>query len=374
MLWGPVDEASDGSWVFTMCTRETMQWYGYSLANGAQLWGPTAPMTTWDFYTGISGGITTISSAYGNLYAAGYGGILYCYDLKSGDLLWTYGNGGASNSTYSGFATPYGDYPIQFNAIADGMVFLSTSEHSPNSPYYEGALERCINATTGQEIWTLDGATHSSEAAVADGVLTYLNLYDMQIYSIGQGSSETSVETPLAGIAQGQSLEIQGTVMDTSAGTKQTEQAADFPQGVPCVSDASESAWMEYVYMQKPIPTNVTGVPVSIDVIDPNGNYIHLGTATTDSSGLYNFQVNPNMLSAGAGTYKVIATFAGTNSYWPSYAESTFVVDTAAATTPAPTATPTSVANTYFMPAITAIIVLIIVGFVLLFLALRKRP
>ncbi len=41
-------------------------------------------------------------------------------------------------------------------------------------------------------------------------------------------------------------------MVDISAGTKQAEQAARFPNGVPVVADESMSAWMEYVYMQKP--------------------------------------------------------------------------------------------------------------------------
>ncbi len=47
------------------------------------------------------------------------------------------------------------DYPIFISTIADGKVYLDTTEHSPNSPLYKGALFRCINATTGAEIWTL---------------------------------------------------------------------------------------------------------------------------------------------------------------------------------------------------------------------------
>ena len=83
--------------------------------------------------------------------------------------------------------------------------------------------------------------------------------------------------------------------MDISAGTKQNEQAADFPNGVPCVSDASQSAWMEYVYMQKPEPTNVTGVPVTLSVIDSNGNYRPIGTATSDSSGMFTYTWAPDI-------------------------------------------------------------------------------
>ena len=49
------------------------------------------------------------------------------------------------------------------------------------------------------------------------------------------------------------------------------------PHGVPAVSDDSMSAWMEYVYMQKPRPTDTIGVPVTISVIDANGNYRQIG-------------------------------------------------------------------------------------------------
>jgi hypothetical protein len=39
--------------------------------------------------------------------------------------------------------------------------------------------------------------------------------------------------------------------------------------------------------MQKPRPTDTTGVTVSIDAIDSNNNFVHLGGATSDASGLY---------------------------------------------------------------------------------------
>ena len=81
--------------------------------------------------------------------------------------------------------------------------------------------------------------------------------------------------------------------MDTSAGTQQTQQLADFPHGVPCASDASMTHWMEYVYDQQPEPTNFTGVTVTLTAIDPNGNLVTLGTATSDSSGLYHLTWTP---------------------------------------------------------------------------------
>ena len=78
-----------------------------------------------------------------------------------------------------------------------------------------------------------------------------------------------------------------GEPIDISAGTTQAQQVADFPSGLPCVSDASKNQWMEYVYMQQPEPTNVTGVPVTLYVLDSNNNYRSIGTTTTNALGDY---------------------------------------------------------------------------------------
>jgi hypothetical protein len=174
----------------------------------------------------------------------------------------------------------------------------------------------------------------------------------------------------MADIAQGSGLVIRGTVLDVSAGTQQQEQKADFPYGVPCVSDASQSSWMEYVYMQKPKPTNATGVPVSIDVIDANGNYRNIGNTTSDTSGTFSFNWTPDI----TGSYTVIATFAGTNSYWPSYSETSFAVDPAA-----PTASPYPVTilpptEMYIVGTGVAIIIAVAIVGALILMAVKKRP
>ena len=160
--------------------------------------------------------------------------------------------------------------------------------------------------------------------------------------------------------------------MDVSAGTKQSQQASDFPNGVPVSSDVSMKDWMGYVYQQKPLPSDFTGVDVTVDVIDSNGNFRNIGTAQTDQSGMYTLTWKPDI----PGSYKVIATFHGTNGYWPSYSETSFVVDQAAAN-PTPVATtPSNLATTsdlmaYIVGATIAIIIAIaIVGLLLL----RKKP
>ncbi len=359
--------------VFIFADKETMLHYGYSLADGSQLWGPTIlPDDFTADYNFMAIGLER--TAYGKLYWSGYSGILYCYDVKTGDLLWTYGNGGEGNSTYSGLNTPYGHYPTFISTIADGKVYLTTTEHSPNSPLYKGAKLRAINATDGSELWTIldyGNQMYGGQSPVADGYLTTLNSYDSQIYSYGKGPSAITVEAPMADIVQGSGLVIRGRVIDVSAGTQQEQQKANFPNGVPAVSDASQSAWMEYVYMQKPKPTDVTGVPISIDVIDSNDNQRNIGSTTSDSSGAFSLQWVPDI----EGKYTVIATFAGSESYWPSFAETSFAVDHATAT-PAPTAAPIkSMADTYFIPAIAGLFVLVlIIGAMIIALIMRRRP
>ena len=359
--------------VFIFADKETMTHSGYSLDNGNQLWGPT--VLTDDFTTDYNYmAIGLERAAYGKLYYAGYAGILYCYDTTNGDLLWTYGNGGEGNSTLSGFVTPYGRYPIFVSVIADGKVYLDTTEHSPNSPLYKGAQYRCINATDGTELWTIldyGNQMYGGQAAVADGYLTTLNSYDSQIYCFGKGPSAMTVDAPTAAVQLGQSLVIRGTVTDIAAGTKQTEQAGRFPNGVPAVSDESQGAWMEYVYMQKPRPMDTVGVPVTISVVDANGNYRDIGTATSNSDGFYAMNWMPDI----EGQYTVYASFAGSESYWPSHAVTSFAVDPAPAT-PSPTEAPlSSMADAYFVPAVAGIIIAIaIVGIVLALLLLRKRP
>ncbi len=356
--------------VFITQDKETLTLCGFSLTNGNQVWTVTPDDAKWDTMR------STSIVAYGNLYVSGFDGILHCYDMANGDLLWTYGNGGPGNTTYSGLETAWGHYPIFVDNVADGKLYLGTTEHSPDSPFYKGTQFRCINATTGEEIWTMmgwgTGMYVGQSDIIAEGCFIYLNCYDMQIYSVGKGPSSMTVEAPKAAIELGKSLVISGTVTDISAGTNQKEQAARFPQGVPAVSDASQSAWMEYIYMQKPRPTDTTGVPVTLSVVDANGNYRDIGTTTSDADGFFAFNWKPDI----EGQYTVYASFGGSESYWPSHAVTAFAVDPAAAT-PTPSATPQSdiATNANLMTAMAAGVIAIIIAIAIVgLLILRKRP
>jgi hypothetical protein len=357
--------------VFIEENYETLNWVGYSLLTGQKIWGPTSAMESLDYYGQTAPNEFCGQLAFGNLYTSAFGGTVYAYDDSTGQLKWTYGNDGSGNSTLAGFDTPYGDYPTFIQAVgSNGVIYMITTEHTVIDPIYKGSLARAINATTGAEIWTISDYTSEftqMSYAIADGFNTWFNGYDGQIYTVGRGPSQTTVSAPNSGLVFGQSVVIRGTVTDISAGTKQTQQAADFPNGIPVSSDASMADWMGHVYQQQPEPTNFTGVPVTISVTDSNGNTRIIGTATTGPSGAYSLTWKPDI----TGNYAVVATFQGTNGYWPSSSETSFVVDPAAA--PAPTTAPvTGLATsadvlTYIVIGVIAIIIAIaIVGLLIL--------
>ena len=362
--------------IYMMYDKETFQVWGYSLLTGEQVWGPFTmdKGTSWQLFQAAltNQGVAT----NGILVTTGWGGVTYGVDDTNGKLLWTYGNGpiGSDNSTNSGTIAPYGNYPTFIGAVVGGTAILFNSEHSPIEPPPQGEMIRCINITTGQQIWALNAwpvstSFYSQIGAVAEGYLTFFNEYDGQMYSVGRGPSATTVSAPDIAVSFGTPIVIKGTVTDVSAGVQQATIKADYPNGLPVASDASMGSWMSHVYQQFPLPTDFTGVPVAIDVLDSNGNYRNIGTATTDASGTFSLLWSPDI----AGSYTVVANFAGTNGYWGSSSRNAFYVTEVAPTTQ-PTAAPASMVETYFLSAVIAIIAVIIIGFALLFLALRKRP
>ena len=367
---GPVDPINR---VWTVASQEEMKLYGYSLDNGELKWTSdpmTHPMSAYNRM-----GATEAGTAYGMLVTADYSGLAYGWSTATGKLVWTYGNGGVpGNDTASGYTSAWGAYPQGVAAIADEKVYLYTTEHSPNSPLYKGALIRCLDIYTGKEVWTLDGwgsgeQGKAADFALADGYLVYMNAYDMQIYCVGKGPSAMTVEAPMTGVTQGSSIVIRGTITDISAGTNQDEQAARFPNGVPAMSDASMKDWMAYVYMQKPRPQDATGVPIAISVLDANGNYREIGNVTSDADGFFTYNWKPDI----DGPYTVYASFGGSNSYWPSHAVTSFVAD------PEPTVAPTSQPVQALPPfemyfAISTIAIIAVVLVAMLLLMKRKRP
>ncbi len=371
VLWGPVNRTEtpysivytggvwSGSDAYVELTESTLSIAGYSLSTGQKLWGPTALPNASPFSSLGANAIV----ANGSIYIWLYGGDVYSYNIRSGALNWQY------HTPSGGLESPYGVEPLwtfTVGTIADGKLFVPEG-HMYSPPLFHQAQQLALNITDGSVVWSIDAFDVTSGPAISDGVMTTLNAYDNQIYAYGKGPTQLTVSAPGTSIQNGRSLIISGTITDISAGTKQQAQAANFPNGVPCVSDASMKDWMEFVYMQQPCPTNATGVPIMLSVLDANGNYRTIGTTVSDGSGFFSYQWTPDI----EGKYTVVATFAGSESYYSSAAEASFGVD-AAAPTPAPTTATTAASPLELYIIGTGIAIIIAVAIVGL-LILRKR-
>ncbi len=342
--------------VFTLRCSQTLQVWGYSLETGDMLWGPIEGLNAMDFY-GVSANMY-----YGKvLVVSQYGGTMAAYDAKTGVHLWTYEAVGVGSESY------YGDnMPLTISAVADGKVYLHSSEHSPTKPLWRASYLRCVDINTGKELWKL--LDFNMGLSIADGYIVTGNQYDNLVYCIGKGPSATTVEaTP----GLGNVLTIKGTVTDQSPGAQKIAQKFGFTDGVPAISDADQQAWMEYLYEQQARPTNAKGVTVHLTAIDHNGNSQEIGYVTSDIGGSFGIAWTPPI----EGTYQVTATFDGTKSYGASYATTYFSVGQAAAASPSPTSVPqppgeAGPTTTYI--AIAATLIIAIVAAVALFLRSRK--
>jgi len=356
----------DGQKVGVLFLKETCQNYGFSLETGEYLWGPTTPPQYYlDALEDTKAGARVI--AYGKLYSASVGGIVYCYNVTTGKLLWTYE--AVDPYTEILWANNWWMRPL---FITDGKIYVGHYEHSANEPLPRGGPFICLNATTGEVIWRADGLFRQTRwggrAIIGDSIIATMDTYDQRVYAIGKGPSATTVSIQNDITTLGSSVMIKGTVTDISPGTKEYALTLRFPNGVPAVSDESMSDWMLYVYKQFPRPANATGVEVTLDTVDPNGNWIHIGTVTSDSSGMFKLAFTPEV----PGEYTIIATFAGSESYWSSYAETAIGVGEAP---PAPAepiaAAPLPPFDLYIIGATIAIIAAVaIVGLMIL----RKKP
>jgi PQQ-like domain len=338
-------------------------WLAWDLATGKQVWKSEVMAYPWGQ---ASFGAYAVQSAYGLFYRQSYDGV-YAFDWNNGKIVWHY------KAPANPFETPYRDqndttgYSFDGAAfIADGKMYVLNNEHTPTPPITRGWAIHCINATTGEGIWSIPGIwVWSGPGPVADGYLT-ISSSDGYMYVVGKGKSALTVTAPDTAVLLGTALVIKGTILDLSPAQPNT----------PCVSKDSMSTQMQYLHLQQPIDgiwhnQTVTGVPIALTAIDSNGNYEDVGTVISDGYyGTFSKTWTPPI----EGDYKIIASFAGDDSYGSSAASTAITVSQASTTTttPAPAKGVADYTMTIVGAAIAIIIAVLIVG-VAIVLILRKR-
>jgi outer membrane protein assembly factor BamB len=200
LLWGPINRTLTpwtnvpfgpaGEGVYTEYVCQTQTWNGYSLTTGEKLWGPTKPYnSSWGYYDYAGKGVI----GYGNLYAWSLSGEVYCYDLKTGAEKWGWYAGNP------GVDSPYGTWPLgtwqTHHILADGKLYVRAG-HDYTPPVFKGAKIYCIDAYTGNLVWSSLSFDTVSSPAVADGYMVWYNAYDDQLYCYGKGQTATTVSGP----------------------------------------------------------------------------------------------------------------------------------------------------------------------------------
>jgi len=355
-------ESTDG--VFVIGARDNRQHYGFSTENGEFLWETDPEIYLNWFGTGGIGGERPPLIAYGKMVTSGIGGIVYAYDIKTGKREWTYEASDPYNEIL--WNNNWWLYPV---FITDGKIYYGHTEHSPIDPKPRGGAFIALDIETGDVVWRANGLFRQclwgGLGIIGDSIIATMDTYDQRIYAIGKGASATTVTAAPKVVSKETSVMIEGTVMDVSPGTKDAALQIRFPNGLPAISDDDMSEWMLYVYKQFARP-DATGVPVTLDVVDANGQWTSIGTVTTDSSGMFHMKWTPET----EGEYTIVATFMGSGGYYASYAQTVIGVGPAAAeyqeAEAAPDYTP------MFTGILVAVAIAIIIGLVNLF-ALRKQ-
>ena len=360
---GASDDYKDG--VIALWDKELTTHYAFSTETGKYLW-QTESEHWLDAY-GWGNAEHTWYFAYGKLYSVGVGGIVYAYDLKTGDTVWNYTMSDPYNEPVTG-----NNWWGWITMIAGGKIYVGTLEHSAENPIPRGGPYICINATTGEEIFRINGMFRQTRwggnAIMADSIIATMDTYDQMIYAVGKGPTQTRVTASPAVLSLNNGIMIQGYVTDISAGTKDDKIALRFPGGVPAVADESMSDWMLYVYKQFSRPMNAKGVKVTLSVLDANNNYREIGTTTADANGFFSLAWTPDI----TGKYIVYASFGGSRAYWPSSAETAINVGEAAQEPEGPGTTVVDNTPAIMYATIAIIAAVEIVGAIIVLLG-RKR-
>ncbi|MEJ2243091.1 MAG: PQQ-binding-like beta-propeller repeat protein [Candidatus Bathyarchaeota archaeon] len=317
-------DVEDG--VFILGIKETRQVVGMDFDTGEQIWIGD-PMQYLEIYSATNDRRSVAQVYDGKLLVGGMSGIIYCHDAKTGAVLWTYEATDPNNEILWG-----NNWPVYGSFVSDGKLYVHTCEHSPLDPKPRGNPFICIDIESGNELWSINLRGHhwGGYPVIGDSTIAMYNTYDQRIYAMNKGPSETTVIVKDSVINKGDSVLIEGTVMDISPGTEDVALTLRFPKGIPAVADADMSAWMEYVYLQHERPENVRGVEVTLDAVDSDGHYTTIGTVTTDSSGMFKKMWKPETEDA----YTIIATFSGSKAYYASYDQTAIGVGAVSSGTP----------------------------------------
>jgi hypothetical protein len=295
----------------------------YSMLTGAELWeSPSFADSPWATTWTVYGSLT---NDYDNVYLMLPDGTMAALSLATGEEVWR--STPMPSTEYTNNVVPY----VEDMVMVGGNIYLyagySLSYQINPTPRF--AMLVCLNATTGDITYTLNGGIVPS--AAANGYVLGQGNSDGILYCLGKGPTKTTVSAPQTAVPRGTAMVITGSVLDMSPAAQDYDSQVLFPNGVPAVADEDMSEFMDYLYMQNSTllnnPPTPDGVPVNLFVVKPDGTEEWITTVVSDSDGTYAHEYVPS----SEGVYKVIAKFDGSGSYWSSTSQTYFTATPAAA-------------------------------------------
>jgi hypothetical protein len=327
----------------------------YSMKTGALEWtsdsfSDSTWATTWNAYS-------SATNDNNNFYAMMPDGTMRAYSLTDGHEVWR--SQAFPSTEYPNNAVPY----VNNMVMAGGKIYACAgySMSYKINPVSRFGMIVCIDTATGENLWTLNGGLRPSSAA--NGYVIATGDYDGNVYALGKGKTETTVEIKNNVIAQGGSILIQGNVLDQSPAQA----------GTPAVADESMSEYMDYLHMQNATllntPPTPNGVTIRLAAVDPNGNVIDIGTVISNGDGMFKKTWSPSI----EGEYTVYATFDGSGSYYGSYAGTALSVMNAPAATPTTQQQADTDYTMIIVGGVIAIIIVVVIATAINIMMVRKK-
>ena len=161
-----------------------------------------------------------------------------------------------TSTEYTANAVPYVTGMLMVGGNIYGYAGYSLGYQLNPIPRF--AMMTCVNATTGNITWTLNGGV--LPIAAANGYVIGKGINDGKLYCIGKGQTSTTVSAP-ANInhSRNNSNHLRHSPM-----TNLLSQP-----NAPAISDTNMSIWMDYLHMQNSTllntPPDCIGVPVHLN-------------------------------------------------------------------------------------------------------------
>ena len=160
VLW---DTETKSSMLFSGSYYEERFFRGGSHDNILYCFNASSGDVLWEYNPQTEDGYFCVGTAvaYGMVYALNRDGYLYALDIDTGDVVWKY----------------QGPGPLMFPGtptVADGKIYATTGQNASYAGYTSKSEFACLDAYTGQPLWTLPIEAFAPRESVA---VAYGNLY-----------------------------------------------------------------------------------------------------------------------------------------------------------------------------------------------------